>query len=266
MLARILRLFVFVVLLPTSMTARSEPVRLHAAGSLKAALTELTSEFSRRENVAVAQAYGPSGLLRDRIAGGEASQVFASANMQHPAALAAAGKAVAPLVFARNELCALTRPNVGVNSANLLERMLDASVKLGTSTPKADPSGDYAWALFAKAGKLRPGAQAALEGKARKLTGGPDSPPPPKDRNVYGDLVHRGEADVFLTYCTNASLARRDFPELVSVAIPAELSVGADYGLTVMRDAPAAAWRLAWFVLSPDGQAILRRYGFAAPR
>lgn len=248
------------------MSARPEPVRLHAAGSLEAALIEVTAEFSRREGLAVEQAYGPSGLLRDRIAGGEASHVFASANVQHPAALAAAGKAMAPLVFARNELCALARPSASVDSANLLDRMLDASVKLGISTPGADPSGDYAWAVFARAEMLRPGARVALQARARKLTGGPDSPPPPKDRNVYGDLVSRGEADIFLTYCTNAALARRDFPALTSVALPAGLSVGADHGLTVMREAPVAAWRLAWFVLSPDGQAILRRFGFGAPR
>jgi molybdate transport system substrate-binding protein len=34
---------------------------------------------------------------------------------------------------------------LGVTPTSLLDRMLDSSVKLGTSTPKADPSGDYAW-------------------------------------------------------------------------------------------------------------------------
>ena len=37
--------------------------------------------------------YGPSGLLRDEIAGGAKAEVFASANMEHPMALAKAGKA-----------------------------------------------------------------------------------------------------------------------------------------------------------------------------
>ena len=48
--------------------------------------------------------------------------------------------------------------------------MLDPAVKLGTSTPKADPSGDYAFEVFAKAEKLKPGANAALEKKALQLT------------------------------------------------------------------------------------------------
>jgi len=254
------------IVAPDAARAQAQPVLLHAAGSLRAALDEAAGEFERREQLRVERAYGASGLLRDRIAGGEPAQVFASANVAHPQALAQAGRAVAPLVFARNVLCAITRNEVGLRSDNLLERMLDPSVRLGTSTPKADPSGDYAWELFGRAEAVRPGARVALQAKALPLTGGPDSPPPPRDRNVYGDLVATRKADVFLTYCTNALLARRDFPDLVSVAIPPELAVGADYGLTVMRGAPEPAWRFAWFILSADGQAILAKHGFGPPR
>jgi molybdate transport system substrate-binding protein len=45
-----------------------------------------------------------------------------------------------------------------VEPATLLDRMLDAQLKLGASTPKADPSGDYAWQVFRKADQLKPGA------------------------------------------------------------------------------------------------------------
>lgn len=244
----------------------AQTVRLHAAGSLRAALDELADAFEQREAVKVLRVYGASGLLRERIAKGEPAQVFASANMGHPQALAQAGRAAPPLVFARNALCALTRSELGVESANLLERMLAADVRLGTSTPKADPSGDYAFALFARAESLRAGAQAALEAKALQLTGGPHSPPPPKERSVYGELVATKQADIFLTYCTNALLARRDFPQLQTVAIEPALAVGADYGLTVMHGTPDVGWRLAWFILSREGQAILARHGFGAGR
>ena len=49
--------------------------------------------------------------------------------------------------FARNELRALVAPGLAVDSQSLVEKMLDARIKLGTSTPKADPSGDYAWTM-----------------------------------------------------------------------------------------------------------------------
>jgi ABC-type molybdate transport system substrate-binding protein len=154
---------------------------------------------------------------------------------------------------------------VTVTTDTLLDRMLDPAVRLGTSTPKADPSGDYAFELFAKADALRPGARDALSAKALKLTGGPDSPPPPKDRSVYGMLVAERKADVFLTYCTNAKAARDENPALAVVAVPPALAVGATYGMTILVGAKPAAAGFAEFVLSDDGRRILAKHGFDAP-
>jgi ABC-type molybdate transport system substrate-binding protein len=237
-----------------------EPVRLYAAGSLRAALDEVAAAFKDGKVQAV---YGASGLLRERIAKGEPAEVFASANMEHPQSLEKDGRAGPVKLFARNRLCALASPGVQVNSENLLQRMLDPAVKLGTSTPKADPSGDYAFELFAKAERIRPGSQQKLSEKALKLTGGPDSPKPPAGRNLYGMLVSEGKADIFLTYCTNALQGRREHPALRIVEVPAALAVGADYGLTVVKGAKPQAERFARFVLSREGQDILAKHGFA---
>lgn len=246
--------------------AAREEITVFAAGSLRAAMTEVAKAFEAAEPKApVKLVFGASGLLKDRIAGGEHADVFASANMAHPQALAAAGKASPVKRFARNTLCALVAPRLAVTPETLVDRMLDPAVKLGMSTPKADPSGDYAFELFAKAGTLRPGAEQALAAKALKLTGGPDSPPPPPDRSVYGMLVAGGQADVFLTYCTNAIVAQREHPSLVVTAVPPALAVGADYGITVISVAPDAARRFAAFVLSPEGRRIIERHGFALP-
>jgi ABC-type molybdate transport system substrate-binding protein len=249
----------------TSPTMAQEPVRLYAAGSLRVALTEVGEASSKASGVKVAYTFGASGLLRERIDKGETAEVFASANMEHPAMLASAGKAAASVLFARNRMCALARPEAQATSANLLERMLDPNVKLGTSTPKADPSGDYAWAIFEKAEKLKPGSFAALDAKALKLIGGPNSPPPPMDRNAYGKFMEDGAADLFLTYCTNAVLAQAEVKTAQIVALPDALAVGADYGLTIVNGARPEAARLAMYILSPAGQAILARHGFAAP-
>jgi ABC-type molybdate transport system substrate-binding protein len=143
--------------------------------------------------------------------------------------------------------------------------MLDPTVMLGTSTPRADPSGDYAWEVFRKADKLRPGAFAALERKALKLVGGPDAPNAPAGRTVYAMLIAEGKADLFLTYCTNAMEAKKEVTGAQIVVLPEELSVGADYGLTVITNAPPDAYRFAMSILSADGQRVLARYGFSAP-
>ena len=256
--------FVGVLLLMTA-TAGAETVNLFAAGSLKAALTEVVQSFEGKHGgkVKVAATFAASGLLRERIEKGEAAHVFASADIGHPTTLAAAGRAGTPVaIFARNQLCALAREGLSVTSTTLLTTMLDPAVRMGTSTPKADPSGDYAFALFAKAEALKPGARAALEAKALQLTGGPNSEKAPAGRNQYAWVMEDGKADVFLTYCTNAVLAKKELPRLQIVQIRPDLNVGADYGMVVLKNAPPAALELARFIAGADGQAILVKHGF----
>ena len=132
--------------------------------------------------------------------------------------------------------------------------MLDKNVKLGTSTPKADPSGDYAFEVFRRAEVVKPGAQTELEKKALQLTGSASSAPPPADRTAYGWHVSEGRADIFLTYCTNALAAQKENPDQQIVTLPDNLAVGADYGLTVLNGVSTAAQRLADFIVSPEGQ------------
>jgi ABC-type molybdate transport system substrate-binding protein len=154
---------------------------------------------------------------------------------------------------------------LNVSPDTLLAMLLDPAIKVGTSTPKADPSGDYAFEVFARAERLRPGAKAALEAKALKLTGAADSAKPPQGQVVYGWHLAEGRADIFLTYRTNALDARRHYPGQQIVALPDALAVSADYGLTVIDCAPAAARAFAAFIMSADGQAILAQHGFASP-
>src|SRR3954454_22373694 len=142
----------------TMSAAASDPVLLHAAGSLRSVLTEVAAVYAAASGQKVDAKYGPSGTLKDEIAGGMRAEVFASANMEHPQALATAGKSGPVVLFARNRLCALIRQGLAVEPATLLDRMLDPNMKLGTSTPRADPSGDYAWEVFRKADRLKPGA------------------------------------------------------------------------------------------------------------
>jgi molybdate transport system substrate-binding protein len=195
-----------------ALASAEETVLLHAVGSLRAALTEVARGFETAGLGKVQAKFGALGLLKDEIAGGAKAEVFASANMEHPQALASVKRSGPVVLFARNRLCALTRPGLDVTTASLLDWMIDSQVKLGTSTPMADPSGDYVWEAFRKAKKLRPGAAATLDNKALQLTGGPTSPPAPQGRSVYGDLVAQGTADIFLTYCTNALAAQRENP------------------------------------------------------
>lgn len=241
------------------------PVAVYAAGSLREAFTEIAQAWRQHGGAELALTFGASGLLRERIEQGEAAQVFASADTEHPQRLAAGGAWQVPTIFVRNSLCVLAAPQVQVTPQTVLATLLRPDVRLGTSTPRTDPSGDYAWALFRKAEAVQPGAHAALDAKALKLTGAADSPKPPPGRGTYAWVMDTGQADVFLTYCTNAVASQREVPRLQVVQLPPELQVGAAYGLTVRKGAPAAAREFAVFLLSRQAQDVFHRLGFQEP-
>jgi ABC-type molybdate transport system substrate-binding protein len=87
----------------------------------------------------------------------------------------------------------------------------------------------------------------------------------PPGGTIYGLLVADGKADIFLTYCTGALEAQKQNAGQQIVALPDELAVGADYGLTVVTRASPQAYQFAMFILSLNGQRALATYGFAAP-
>ena len=80
----------------------------------------------------------------------------------------------------------------------MLEKLLDPAVRLATSTPRADPAGDYTWAVFARAEPLHPGAQGILEAKALKLVGGPNTPLLMPGRGAVQGIFLSDSADVML--------------------------------------------------------------------
>ena len=245
-----------------------EPITVHAAGSLRAAMTDLARAFEAAQGTPVKLNFGASGLLRDRLAAGEVSQIFASANMEHPQALQKAGVAVRVEPFASNALCALAQPGFTLKGQTLAQRLLDTGLRVGISTPKADPAGDYAFRMFElieSTGAAGPGSTAALKSRALQLTGGPNSPPPPTNRNVYGAIMAAGQADVFITYCTNAAIARREVPSLQVLAVPAGINVSARYGMALMKPEVPAAAAFMRFVQSQPGQAVLATHGFTPP-
>ncbi|MGA0609093.1 molybdate ABC transporter substrate-binding protein [Caldimonas sp. KR1-144] len=245
----------------------SDEVAVYAAGSLRSALGEIGRRFEAAPGGArVRFVFGASGLLKDRLLAGERADVFASANMTHPQALFAAGRARAPQRFARNRLCVLARPEVAITTVDLAERLLDPTLRVGTSTPKADPSGDYAFEMFRRIevrGAAFAGAYQRLADKALQLTGGPASPPPPAGRSVYGALLESRQADVFVTYCSNAHEAAREVEGLKVVELPGDIDVAADYGVSLLDGASPAAQAFTAFLLGDEAQGLLARQGFA---
>jgi ABC-type molybdate transport system substrate-binding protein len=163
-------------------------------------------------------------------------------------------------MFTRNALCAFALPKVGLTEANLLDRLLDPAVKLGTSTPKADPSGDYTWLMFHRAEAVRPGAFATLDRKAQKIVGGPTSP---TTGNPSADGLAAGTIDVMIGYCSGRKRMQAAVPDVQMSQIPKDISAGPEYGLAILKGANPQAEDLALFMLSPEGQRLFAQFGFA---
>jgi molybdate transport system substrate-binding protein len=255
------------LMVSAALAAESTPIRLYSAGSLRAAMTDIAAAYTSIYHVSVEPVYGASGALSDRLARGEAGDIFTSADMGYPEVLTQAGKSGPTVLFARNHLCAILRPGLKATSNTLLATLLNPAIKLGTSLPGNDPGGAYAWEMFKRADAARPGSRATLEGKALKIGNEPGMlAVPPNTRNAMVWLLQTQRLDIFLSYCTNGHAAEPDLPGLSTVTLPPELSVIANEGLTVIKGAnEEQANQFALFILSPAGQKILADHGFDAP-
>jgi molybdate transport system substrate-binding protein len=241
----------------------AQELRLLGAGSLREVTAEIGKRYEEATGTTMIADFGPSGLLRKRIEKGEHADLFASADMGHPLKLLRDGRATHVAMFTRNTLCGVAVPKVGLTTATFLDRLLDPAVKIGTSTPKADPAGDYTWAMFRRADALRPGSFEILGGKAQQIVGGPANNAHVNGKDPAVAALSAGQVDIVIGYCTSAKLRLQQMPELQVVTVPSEIATGPEYGLAVLEGADPRTLDLALFILSPEGQQIFSNYGFA---
>ena len=158
---------------------------------------------------------------------------FASANAAHPQALLQAGLAQECQGFAGNQLMLTARRSPDNDGLDWLALLSTPRLRLATSTPGCDPSGDYTWQLFARIEARYPGLGNAMAGRAQPLVGGRDSLSVPPGE-IAGAWPHfaRNLADLFIGYahlCPRAGRLRRsaypDHPGSVEYSL--RLPVGA---------------------------------------
>jgi molybdate transport system substrate-binding protein len=252
----------FGLLLMLTSPAPAETLHVMAAGSLAGAFADLIRAFPAAPDTVAAPEFGPSGLVREKIESGADVDLFASADMEQARRLAIGHPERTVVHFTRNRLCAVARKGVGLTTANMLDRLLDPAARLATSTPGADPLGDYTWAVFSRADAVRAGARAALEAKAMRLFGGGAATPlPVPGKGAVEGILIGDRADIALLYCSGAPDVVREVPDLAAVSLPPELSVGPAYGMVLVNAKPVAL-RFALFVMSEAGQAVLKAHGF----
>lgn len=238
----------------------AETVEIFAAGSLRGVVGELAQEAGPALGIEVKSSFGGSGMMRERIEKGETPDLFLSADVGSPQKLAAAGRTIVPAIaFARNRMCIMSRNSAHVTARNLVDRLLTKGVRVKTSTPIADPAGDYAWAIFDRIDTLRPGSGALLKSKAEDLMSLTATPTTP-NQSPAAALFLANQIDMSITYCSAAPGLEKEVPGLQSLVVPPQLDPHPLYGAAVLSNKPQAL-RLALYLLSDKGQAIIARQG-----
>ncbi|MEO6973549.1 MAG: substrate-binding domain-containing protein [Rhodoferax sp.] len=230
---------------------------VYAAGSLHASIDSIIQKFGEKTGIHFVAIYGLSGKLRSDIETGTSVSVFASASKEHTEALVKEGLLKNSIVFARNSMCLLAGPEIDIKHGDLVNKMLERDMTLGTSTPKMDPGGDYTWLIFQNAEKIHPGAYASLDQKAQRLVGNPALPP----RSIP-DMIKNHEIDLFVTYCSSANGLAGKIPGATWKKFPKTINVEANYGIGAATNSDARSDLLIRFILSDVGQKILSSHGF----
>ncbi|MCT2417830.1 molybdate ABC transporter substrate-binding protein [Pantoea sp. 22096] len=225
-------------------------MQILAAGSLKGVWPALMAYFP----APVDTRFGPAGLLRERIEAGESCDLFASASEDHPQTLLAAGRALAVMPFTSNRLCITVRSDCLLPGDDWFTLLTRDSLRIATSTPGTDPSGDYTQVLFSRMGN----AGEAVRQRALPLAGGRDSPVIPTGRLAAEWIIQADMADLFIGYASYRTALSRA-AGLTVLDIPAAVNPVARYACAVITP---EAQKLATFLGSEQAKGVLRDAGF----
>ena len=230
-------------------------VRVAAAADLNAALGDLITKFGASHDVDVTVSYGSSGTFYAQLLNQAPFDLFLSADLTYPNQLAAKGLTLpqSEFTYAVGRLVLWTPASSTLDiERDGLQALRAASIAhLSIANPEHAPYGRAAVAAMKAAGiydQLQP-----------KLVFG---------ENVAQAMqfVQSGAADAGIV-ALSLALA----PNLKGKGRQFEIPVGTyprmDQGGTILKGAadPDAARALRGFLLSADGQAILKRYGFFLP-
>jgi molybdate transport system substrate-binding protein len=225
-------------------SARTASLTVFAAASLTEAFTQIGIDFEARTEIPVAFNFGSSATLATQIIQGAPADVFAAASPATMKMVTETRAASRPVNFASNTL-QIAVPDGNPGQITGLAEFADEGKTIAICAPQV-PCGAAAAKVFA----------------AARLTPRPDTLEP--DAKATLAKVAADEVDAALVYRTDvisepAEVQGIDFPEAgqaVNVYPIATLNRSVD------RD---AAQGFVNYVLSPGGQAVLERAGFAKP-
>ena len=231
-------------------------ITVFAASSLTDAFNEVGRAFEAgHPGVSVEFNFAGSPALRTQLQQGATADVLATAD-QANMATALQDKLVVDggKTFAKNRLAVIIPKSNPADIASPFE-LAQAGLKIVLAGADV-PAGKYARQVIEKMASR----SQAVDGFAGKVLGNVVSEEP----NVKAVVakVQLGEADAGIAYVTDVTpdVAK----DVTMIAIPDDVNIVAEYPIAVTSNAgqPEIALAFIAFSLSPDGQAVLRRYGF----
>ena len=241
--------------------AEDRKLTVFAAGSLREALGAIAHDFGAAHKIQVRTEFGPSGRMRERIEHGERVDLFASADIGHARTLVEYNLAAVMAMFARNSVCALAPEQLGLKEATIVDKLLDQATRIGISTPKIDPLGDYTVEVFNRIEHEHAGAADDLMARSTVIEA-PRGGPQPRSGDAFADALQEKRVDLEILYCSGRDRFAKLLPTATMTLFPPELQVGPEYALALLKGADPLAAELALYMLSPEGQAVFDRFGF----
>lgn len=236
-----------------SSTGTLRTLTVFAAASLTDAFTEIGANFeAANPGVTVTFNFAGSQALSTQIMEGAPADVFASANSAQMEALISGGviRQDAPQIFLANALVIIV-PQGNPAGVSGVEDLVNAGLKLVLAAEEV-PVGKYSREAFDLMG-----THLGSDFKGRVLANIVSN-----EDNVRQVVakVRLGEADAGIVYASDAV----SVPELPKIVIPAEMNVTAVYPIAPLTGSshPELAEAFVEFVLSPEGQAVLQKWGF----
>ena len=225
-----------------------ENLTVSAAISLKDAFDEIGTVYQEKSGLKINFNYGASGALQRQIENGAPADIFASAGEREMNELEKSGfiDSASRRNFARNSLVLIVPKDSDLNVEKFEDLTKNEIKKIAVGNPKTVPAGHYAEESLTKMN-----LQNAVQSKLISAE---------NVRQVL-DYVVRGEVDAGIVYATDALTAKENV--IVAAAADEESHSPILYPLAVIKEGRQKPARgFADFVLSADGQNILRKHGF----
>ncbi|CAB3797849.1 Molybdate-binding protein ModA [Paraburkholderia caffeinitolerans] len=237
-----------VAMLAVSVNACADELIVSAAASLTNAFKAMGAAYEQQHpGTKVLLNFGASDVLMQQIVKGAPADVYASADQK------AMDKAVSEKVvdaatrrdFAANALVLIVPKDSPFMPASLAELAQPGVKRVAYCDPASVPIGRYAKGALEAAGQWDAvNAKSVLAGDVRQSL----------------DYVARGEVDAGFVFATDAAI----MPDRVKVAMTVPTQTPVTYPLALVEGSRHAADAKGFiaYVLSPEGQAVLAKYGF----